>query len=270
MIQGLCSMASTLCWIIATFMLGCGHPAVLQCPAVPPAVKDCPCQGTPRLVAPHRQPPAWAFVGVWTRQYLDGVNSSPNNHRNEQSTGVPVGWILNTMGPFDQQWYDTPSLWPCIMLRDTVNTFSHLSLQLPSLKMGDLHKTANHMILWLVPLKSLQKLALPLHWAIRDSTDWTPSVVKTKARGGWCSSTAGHLQSQPTHLVVATCINYEHSRVWIALKCIHYKLCRRTIWLSVSKKGSAPYQEEKEETVVILGAPRIALWKSFLSSGIFV
>lgn len=103
------------------------------------------------------------------------------------------------------------------------------------------------MILRLAPLKSLQKWDFfrSLHWAVRDSTDWTLPAVKIKARGGWCSSMAGHLQSQPTHLVAATSINPEHSRVWFALKCIHYKLCRRTMWLSVSKKWSAPYQRRR-------------------------
>lgn len=82
--------------------------------------KDCPCHGTPRLVAPHRQSPARALEGVCPRQCLDGVSSRPNDHREEQSIGVPVRGILNTMGPFDQQWYDRQSLWPCMRLRDTV------------------------------------------------------------------------------------------------------------------------------------------------------
>lgn len=90
---------STLCWIVATLMLGCGHPAVLPCPAVLPG-----CQGLP--MPRHTQAggsPAGALMGVCPRQCLGGVNSRPNDHGDEQSTGAPVRWILNTMGPFDQQ-----------------------------------------------------------------------------------------------------------------------------------------------------------------------
>lgn len=82
--------------------------------------KDCPCQDTLRLVAPHRQPSARALMDFCPSQCLDGVNSRPNDHRDEQSTGAPVRWILNTMGPLDQQWHDRPFLQPCMMLRDTV------------------------------------------------------------------------------------------------------------------------------------------------------
>lgn len=168
-----------------------------SCPAMP----CCPpwCQGLP--MPRHTQAggsPAGALVGACPRQCLGGVNSRPNDHGDEQSTGAPVRWILNTMGPFDQQWYDRASLWPRMMLRDTVmpSLTSHFSFH--HLKWESyLQKTAKHMILWLVPLKSLQKWAPPLHRAVRDSTDWTLQAVKAKARGSWCSSTAGHLQSSP-------------------------------------------------------------------------
>lgn len=78
----------------------------------------------------------WAFAQgstlmVWTPdQMTTGMMS--------QSTGVPVRCILNTMGPLDQQWYNRSISLAMNDAQGYSNTFSHLSLQLPSLKMGEL------------------------------------------------------------------------------------------------------------------------------------
>lgn len=140
------------------------------------------------------------------------MNSRHTDHRDEQSIGVPVRWILNAEGHFDQQGYDRPFLWLCMMLRDTVT---------PSLTSASIIKNGR--------IISRKQQTKPYDFMTSSSKIHTkmgttpslscqrqhrldsPSSQDQEEAGA--AARAGHLHSQPTHLVAATSINPDHSRV---------------------------------------------------------